>query len=232
MFDCFAAPAIAPRAAPSPTGYNGPERRRARNRDEAVRRLFAAVLDEIDYGMLLVTEDGHALHVNHVARAELDERHALQLLGGRLRARAPRDVAPLFDALSAACVRGLRRMVTLGDDEQRVSVAVVPLAGRAELSPDPVALMLLGKRRVCEDLSVEGFARGVGLTPAETGVLKALCHGSRPSEIALQHSVALSTVRTQIGNIRVKTGAANIGALVRQVAVLPPMVSALRTVGI
>ena len=40
--------------------------------------------------------------------------------------------------------------------------------------------------------------------------------------------VALSTVRTQINSIRAKTGAASIRALVRQVAVLPPLVSALR----
>jgi len=35
-------------------------------------------------------------------------------------------------------------------------------------------------------------------------------------------------VRTQIGSIRAKTGAASIAELVRQVAVLPPLVGALR----
>ena len=41
-------------------------------------------------------------------------------------------------------------------------------------------------------------------------------------------SVAVSTVRTQIGSIRIKTGASSIRELVRQVAVLPPLVGALR----
>jgi hypothetical protein len=40
--------------------------------------------------------------------------------------------------------------------------------------------------------------------------------------------VAVSTVRTQIGSIRAKTGAGSIRELVRQVAVLPPLVGALR----
>jgi DNA-binding CsgD family transcriptional regulator len=40
--------------------------------------------------------------------------------------------------------------------------------------------------------------------------------------------VAISTVRTQIGNLRLKTGAQSIRALVRQVAVLPPLMCALR----
>jgi hypothetical protein len=43
--------------------------------------------------------------------------------------------------------------------------------------------------------------------------------------------VALSTVRTQIGSIRTKTGAGSIRDLVRQVALLPPLVGALRGPG-
>lgn len=195
-------------------------------------RLFAAALDEIDYGLLLVNDEAHALHVNHVARAELDTSHPLQLLGHRLRARASADVVPLFDALVSACRHGLRRMVTLGDDTQRVTVAVVPLPEDAATNGHGrAALLLLGKRHVCQDLSVEAFARSMGLTPAETVVLKALCSGDRPGEIALRHGVSLSTVRTQVGSIRAKAGAPSIGALVRQVAILPPMVNVLRGIG-
>ena len=50
----------------------------------------------------------------------------------------------------------------------------------------------------------------------------------RPNEIASRAGVAVSTVRTQIGSIRSKTGATSIRELVRQVAVLPPLVGALR----
>jgi DNA-binding CsgD family transcriptional regulator len=189
--------------------------------------LLSASLNEIDYGLLLVAEDGQALHVNHAARAELDDAHPLQMLGRTLRARASRDVAPLVEALGAACGRGLRRMLALGEGAHRVSVAVVPLApqGGAHCG---TALLMLGKRQVCEDLSVDGFARAHQLSPAETQVLKALCRGERPTAIALRHGVALSTVRTQVGSIRAKTGTESIGALVRRVAVLPPMVGALR----
>jgi DNA-binding CsgD family transcriptional regulator len=86
----------------------------------------------------------------------------------------------------------------------------------------------LGKRQMCEQLSVQGYARSVALTPAETRVLELVCAGVRPAEIAGQLRVAVSTVRTQIGSIRVKTGATSIRELVRQVAVLPPLVGALR----
>ena len=206
--------------------YRGPERRSAPTH---ARHWFAATLDEIDYGMLLLTDEVLTIHVNHAARAELDATHPLQLLGRELRARRPQDVLPLADALHDAARRGLRKLLTLGEDTQRVSVSIVPLA-LPDDAREPVTLVMLGKRQVCEVLSVQGFARGHRLTAAETRVLDALCRGVPPTVIAAQLGVAISTVRTQIGNIRVKTGAENIRALVRQVAVLPPLMGVLRGV--
>ncbi len=201
-------------------GYRGPERRAAASQGA---RWLSLMLDEIDYGMVLLGDTHQVLHVNHAARADLDADHPLQLQGRELRARLPQDVAPLHDALLAAG-RGLRRLVTLGEREQPFSMAVVPLNSAAPQA----TLLLLGKRRVCESLSVQCFARSHSLTPAETRVLEALCQGLDPREVAGRNGVGLATVRTQIGSIRAKTGAESIRDLVRRVAVLPPMVSSLR----
>jgi DNA-binding CsgD family transcriptional regulator len=184
------------------------------------------MLDEIDYGMLLVTPDAQVSYLNHAAQLELDGQHPLQLLGSTLRAHRALDVAPLYDALAAA-QRGLRRLVTLGEGGQRVCVSVVPLPAAGSMDMR-VTLLVLGKRQVCEQLSVQGYARSVGLTPAETRVLEQLCAGARPGQVATSTGVAVSTIRTQIGSIRAKTGAGSIRELVRQVAVLPPLVGALR----
>lgn len=187
---------------------------------------FALMLDEIDYGMLLVADESVVMHVNHVARAELDDEHPLQLLGAELRVRHPQDVAPLREALVAARGRGLRRLLSLGQGLHRISVAVVPLPAAA--GDDALTLLVFGKRRMCEALSAHWFGREHGLTSAESRVLAALCEGEPPLKIAAAQGVAISTVRSQIGAIRAKTGAPNIRALVRQVAVLPPLVGALR----
>ncbi len=194
---------------------------------DRARRWLAATLDEIDYGMLLLIDEVHVLHVNHAARGELDATHPLQLLDRELRARQVPDVLPLANALHGAARRGLRKLLTLGGAAQRVSVSVVPLSLPQDADA-PVTLLILGKRRVCEALSVQGFALGHGLTAAETRVLAALCNGTPPTAIAAEVGVAISTVRTQIGNIRLKTGAPSIRALVQQVAVLPPLMGALR----
>jgi DNA-binding CsgD family transcriptional regulator len=58
-------------------------------------------------------------------------------------------------------------------------------------------------------------------------VLAALCDGDDPSGIARRFGVAVSTVRSQIASIRQKTRSTSIRELVRQVAVLPPIVSAI-----
>ena len=200
-------------------GYRGPERRTSA---PPIARWMAMMLDEIDYGMLLLTEDAEILHVNHAARAELDAGHPLQLLGRQLRARQPQDIGRLHDALAGASQRGLRRLLALGEGERRVNVAVIPLSGVA-------TLVVLSKRHLSERISVQCFARLHALTPAETRVLESLCEGLNPREIAELNDVGLATVRTQIGSVRSKTGAENIRALVRQVAVLPPMVSSLRS---
>ena len=130
-------------------------------------RCMAHMLDEIDYGMLLVDSAAQVLYLNHAARRELDRDHPLQLAGNVLVAFNAGDSAALQEALGEA-LRGKRRLLTLGSGEQFVGISVVPLN-----EPDTRAgttLLVLGKRSVCEQLSVQGYARALALTPAETRV--------------------------------------------------------------
>ena len=196
---------------------------------QTVWHWLAAALDELDYGIVLLFDGMHVVHINDAARVELDEEHPLMLLDRELRPKLARDVAPLHEAVTAAATRGMRRLLTLGKDDRRASVSVIPLEA-ADAGPRAV-LVVLGKRAVCESLSVQGFARSYGLTGAETRVLIALCNGVPPAQIAVQLGVAVSTVRSQIGSLRLKTGAESIRALVGQVAVLPPVMGALRKNG-
>lgn len=188
---------------------------------------FGPMLDEVDYGMVLLNDRFEVLHANHVARAEMGEHHPLWLAGGGLRARREADETRLHEALQSAARRGLRRLLTVGEAPHPVNVAVVPLAA-AGIGHAAALLVMLGKRVVCGELVVQWFARNHALTHAETRVLSALCDGREPSDIACAQGTSLHTVRTQISSLRAKTGASNIRSLLRQVAMLPPLVSALR----
>jgi DNA-binding CsgD family transcriptional regulator len=198
-----------------------------RNEESGLLGLLAATLEEIDYGLLLLDREQRVVHANHAALSELDAEHPLQFVQARLQAHHAHDATLLRDALADVFLRAHRKLITLGQPQRRVSISLVPLAPGSATVP-AWALVLIGKPQVCQDLSVEAFARAHKLTPVETLVLKGLCRGARPAEIARSQNVALSTVRTHVGSIRSKTSVPSIGALVRMVSMLPPLISALR----
>ncbi len=183
------------------------------------------VLEELDYGVLLVSGSGQLLYTNHAARRALDASFPLQVQGGQLRTRLEVDCAPLFEALGKAELEGRRCLLRLGEGTERANVVVVPLNRNVEQA---AVLLVLERRQLCADLAAQWFALRYGLTPTETEVLKLLSEGARPNKVAEQQGVAISTVRTQIQSIRGKSGAQSIGELLRQLAVLPPLMSALR----
>jgi DNA-binding CsgD family transcriptional regulator len=186
---------------------------------------FAALLDELDYGVVLLRNTAEVAHLNHAARIELRAGRSVELVAGRLAARRPADSRALADALAAASQRGLRRLVTVGDEGERLAVALIPIGAPA--APG-LTLVVFGRRRLCERISVQWFARAHGLTPAESTVLEHLCEGLDPREIADTNEVGMATVRTQVNSIRAKTGAASIRDLLHKLAMLPPMVNTLR----
>lgn len=183
------------------------------------------VLEELDYGVLLVSGSGQLLYTNHAARRTLDPRFPLQVQGGQLRTRLDTDNGPLFEALGKAETEGRRCLLRLGEGSERTNVVVVPLNRNVEQA---AVLLVLERLQLCADLAAQWFALRYGLTPTETEVLKLLSEGARPNKVAEEQGVAISTVRTQIQSIRAKSGAQSIGELLRQLAVLPPLMSALR----
>jgi DNA-binding CsgD family transcriptional regulator len=187
---------------------------------------FAFLLDQIDYGLLLVADDQAVRYANQAAREALVNEHPLVIRHGSLRALRPQDAAALHKALSASA-KGLRSLLLLGTGDRCASVAVVPMHSPNALDRGE-SLVLFGKRSVWGDLAAQLFARLNGLTNAEEQVLNLLCIGAPPTEAARQLGVAVSTVRSHISSIRLKTGAGSIGDVLRKVAVLPPLTSALR----
>lgn len=183
-------------------------------------RALAATLEQIDYGVLVVGAHAEVQWCNRAAQAEIDRGLAFEAAQGRLRAKDPAQQRRLEQALAQAQLRGLRSLLALGRGEAMVHAAVV--APRAA-EPDGSALMLLSRRRLCETLSADGYARHHGLTPAESTVLHALLRGEAPPQIARETGVALSTVRSHVQAIRRKTGARRIQDIVVRLATLPPL---------
>lgn len=189
--------------------------------------LLTRVLDEIGYGIMLATASGELRFANHTALTECAATHTIRLHDGHLQARLPRDQDSFAKALANACA-GQRSVLRLSSEQAPMSVAVVPLGTPVESAGrEPLALLLFGKRLSCEPLSVEFYAQVHRLTLTETTVLKGLCSGLRPAAVSKELGIAVSTVRSHIGSMRLKTGASSIGQLVRMVSALPPIVPTL-----
>lgn len=198
----------------------------ARAESNDALRLVMQVLDEIDYGLVVIDASAAVRLANSAALAESTGAGAIRLTGGVLRMRLEPDQDDFIEALAAA-QRGFRSLLQLAASRPAQTVAVVPLSEGASAT----TLLVFGKAKTCAPLSVAFYCRSHGLSSAERSVLEALCAGLKPGEIADRAGVALSTVRSQLGSIRHKTRTRNIRELVCRVASLPPMVPALRGVG-
>src|SRR5258706_2072709 len=167
--------------------------------------LLMRILDQLDYGLMLVTDKGAVRFANRAALRECTSAQAMHLADGHLQATSDREQQRLLRALAAAGT-GRRSLLSFAGHGLLHSLAVVPVSETdAVPAADAAALLVFGRRRACEPLSVEFFARQHPLTTAETAVLRGLSQGLRPSQIAGDPGVAMSTVRTQINSIRLKT---------------------------
>jgi DNA-binding CsgD family transcriptional regulator len=196
---------------------------------------LAATLEHVGRGLIVVASLGRVVHANRLARQALEAAgHPLRIDEGVLHARHADDANLLRDALDAAQRRGLRRLLELsrgdaGSAAAPTALAVLPLPADA-LGPGTggTALVSLPMAPRTRDLALEAYARLCELTTAETTVLEALAAGDSPADIARDKGVALCTVRTQICQLRLKTGCHSIRQLVQRVLGLPPMVGVVQ----
>lgn len=180
------------------------------------------VLEEIDYGLILVNPDGVVQHANHLARHELARSLFLRMDRGRVTSHNPLQSEEVVRGIRLAA-RGRRQMLSLRHGKERLAVACVPLFQPYEGESASVLLML-ARRTGSGNLALSFFAREHRLSPAEEAVLRALCDGLDVQEIAAAHGVCESTLRTQVRSLRDKTDSNSIRQLVQRVATLPPVV--------
>lgn len=180
--------------------------------------LAESALNEMDYPLAIVDGELRILFANREALALPVAECGVCCREQRLRLSAAADQSRLTDAVIAAIGRGLRRWLLLGaEGAAAATLAVVPARSGS------AAMLIFGRRSLCQTLSIEAFGRQCGLTASETRVLRDITDGALPGEIARSRGVALSTVRTQIAALRAKTGARDLRDLLRLVATLPPM---------
>lgn len=190
--------------------------------------LLLRIMDEIDYGVLVIDGQGHLRHANHLARHELASGRLIVAHGNMLLGTTTGFTEQIQSAMEQA-LRGQRRLLLLDEGDKELSMAFIPLSHPLEAEA-PSVLVLLSRQNACENLAVRMYARAQNLSPSEESVMMGLCRGLSIPEIAADHGVAQSTVRSQIKALREKTACSSIRKLLQRVNSLPPVVPALRFV--
>jgi DNA-binding CsgD family transcriptional regulator len=189
---------------------------------EGTERLLARLIDELDFGVMVLDPTGRMLAANEAARSLLRRQSPFALAADHLQPVDPID-RRRWRAMLDACLRSERRLGSFGTGDHAVSVALSPVATDGHRAPEIGILASFGRLRMCEPTSLAAFAKSRGLTTAEAKVLDALVAGRTPTAIARNHAVAISTVRAQIRQILEKTDCGGIRELIVTIARLAPM---------
>ena len=211
-------------AAASHAGFGDAAAATARGRGTADLQtaVLLGMLDEIDYGLMVLGAGARILLANQLARLELGGERFVRRRRDKLAASTARHGSKLEAALGNIR-RGQRSLVTLSGSDGELALSFVPLNSGAQTADAPLALVILGKRDACEALTLQHYGQLHGLTGAEQALLPAILRGLSVEAIAQQQCVALSTVRTQLGSIREKTGATSLRMLMARLTSLPPI---------
>jgi DNA-binding NarL/FixJ family response regulator len=183
--------------------------------------LLARLIDELAHGVLVISAQGWILHANQAARRELAQAIMLKAHRGELQIVSKAD-GKLFKKAFDQAVDGLRGLIELSAGSAACSLALVPLGHQAGRRCERIAVFL-SRADVCESGVFGSFARSHGLTRTEEQVLVFLCHCLSTPQIARQMSVAVSTVRSHVRSLCLKTASSGVRALVNRVAILPPL---------
>jgi DNA-binding CsgD family transcriptional regulator len=188
---------------------------------DAKLALLAELVDELSNGMLVINTQGRILHANLAARRELDRGITLKDRSGELHFLSSAE-GNAFQLAREKAMRGQRSLISLSADDVNLTMSVIPMRAQSGTLCEHIALFL-SRSSVAESGALCGFARRYSLTPTEQRVLVFLCRPLSTPEIAIQMKIAVSTVRTHVRSLCIKTSCCGMHELIQRIAVLPPL---------
>lgn len=192
-------------------------------RKTAIASTFAATLDAIAAGVVIVDEHLGIIHANAAAENGLQSGDPLSSRNGRLHLQHPTTHGVLASAVAQAArdeVALERRSIgipTRRRDGSPAVLRVLPLRYgelRPGLAPSAVAAVFIAEAAGPPQLPADALAVLYDLTPAETRVFELIVAGRTLAEVATQLGVSLTTVKSHLGRVFEKTGCGRQAELV------------------
>ncbi len=183
------------------------------------------LLDALDFGVYVVTQQAVLVWSNRAARQALVDGRPFRLAGTRLTPAEADDAAGWNRFLRDAA--GGHPAHWQGLLDRGFWIMRLPEAGTS----GPLIAILVSRDCVCSEVVLDQVVQAHGLSPAERRVLAMLGQGATPAAIAERFGISESTVRSQIRGLLEKSGAASIRSLLISLACWPAIDKPVRPSG-
>jgi DNA-binding CsgD family transcriptional regulator len=196
------------------------------------KRLAMAVLDRMDYGIIIVNQAGHVRMTNQRAEQWLQAGEAIQSLFGRIRLANIKDNDALSGLIRTAAsgnnddmqARNIETLAPQGGARVRITVLPVSNDEKRQLDDDEAGVVLvLSDNNQQRIMASSVLQDSYGLTVAETRVATGLARGQTQDELSETLFVSLATIKTHTQHIYQKIGISRQVDLVRLVYGLPAL---------
>ena len=188
------------------------------------RRLAMAVLDRLDYGIILADRAGNIRLTNRRAEQWLEQADTIEAHFGRLRFHAAAERETLAGLLGAATAgdAGIHQLRAANGSVVKVVVVPVNQEQQARLDDDQaqVAVVIADDHRT---IAPRLLRDAYHLTAAETKVAIGLASGLTQEELGASLFVSLATIKTHTQHIFRKTGVSRQAELIRLIYGLPAL---------
>lgn len=186
----------------------------------------AAALDAYAFGAVVCDGEGRIAYANAAARTDaLCGAGIVFLAGNRVSTVDRRDAEPLARLVRETSLGGAGGLMRLTDRAglPGLLALVSPLPRRH--AADRAGQILISLRRTSGNASFTKamLMRAFRLSPAQAEIAIALYEGTPVEEIASRRNVKMTTMRTHLAEILLRTGAENLRDLVRLLATIPPL---------
>jgi DNA-binding CsgD family transcriptional regulator len=182
--------------------------------ERAETRIFRDIIENLEHGVVIVSESMDLLYANAAAENHIRQRSAVSVSSGRLFALFPAAQTALARAVSL----GVSDEVSLGGSGIDVPLAtsarpavahVMPLARRSirnRAETRAAAAIFIAAAGTVMQTAIEAIAALFALTTAERRVASYISEGMTRSDIAQAQGVTEGTVKSQLSAIFDKTG--------------------------
>ncbi|HEY4264165.1 MAG TPA: hypothetical protein VGM72_02525 [Micropepsaceae bacterium] len=178
-------------------------------------RVASAILDHMRLPAFLVESNADLRYSNAAGIAALKDGDYFKQAGETLCAMHPNDDVRLRSAITSACASGERRTLMMNDarNQRPNLVTAIPFLDDEQAARKEV-IVFVQKCEPANDIFASTLRQLFRLSAAETAIAAALVSGADIERIAEMRNAKITTVRTQIAAMLLKTRTRRQGELI------------------